>query len=326
MTRVVLLAGATGWVGRQLLPLLARQPYGVRCLEVWPEKLQGRVPEEVELVPGDLHDAASLAVALAGVETALYLVHAQSASGEDTAADRGAAETFGAAARAAGVRRLVYFGGFGPQPAGGPGGRGDASAALRASGVPVIELRASVILGAGGLCFEMLRALVERLPVLVAPRWMRAPVRPIFIDDVLASLLEAVQLPVDSHRTFVLGGPEAVSYGGLMREYARLRGLRRWIVPVPGDAAWLGTYGDWRTARNAFDVGQADLARLGFNRLGKEWILPVVSNKVTKQAAIIADLETAAALKLCSDYQARKLFCQVKKPEEIVAPFSVFWR
>ena len=95
---------------------------------------------------------------------------------------------------------------------------------------------------------------------------------------------------------------------------------------MPGDAAWLGTYGDWRTARQAFDVGQADLARLGFVRLGKEWILPVVSNKVTKQAAIIADLEPAAALKLCADYQARKLFCQVKKPEEIVPPFGAFWR
>ena len=95
---------------------------------------------------------------------------------------------------------------------------------------------------------------------------------------------------------------------------------------MPGDAAWLGTYGDWRSARHAFDVGQSDLARLGFTRLGKEWILPVASNKVTKQAAIIADLEPDAALKLCADYQARKLFCQVKKPEEIVAPFSVFWR
>jgi hypothetical protein len=94
---------------------------------------------------------------------------------------------------------------------------------------------------------------------------------------------------------------------------------------MPGDAAWLGTYGDWRSARHAFDVGQSDLARLGFTRLGKEWILPL-SNKVTKQAAIIADLEPDAALKLCADYQARKLFCQVKKPEEIVAPFGVFWR
>jgi len=94
---------------------------------------------------------------------------------------------------------------------------------------------------------------------------------------------------------------------------------------MPGDAAWLGTYGDWRSARHAFDVGQSDLARLGFTRLGKEWILPL-SNKVTKQAAIIADLEPDAALKLCADYQARKLFCQVKKPEEIVSPFGVFWR
>jgi D-alanyl-D-alanine carboxypeptidase len=95
---------------------------------------------------------------------------------------------------------------------------------------------------------------------------------------------------------------------------------------MPGDAAWLGTYGDWRTARHAFDVGQADLARLGFSRLGKEYILPVTSNKVTKQAAIIADLEPAAAQKLCADYGQRKLFCQVKKPEEFVSPFGVFWR
>jgi D-alanyl-D-alanine carboxypeptidase len=95
---------------------------------------------------------------------------------------------------------------------------------------------------------------------------------------------------------------------------------------MPGDAVWLGTYGDWKTARHTYDTGQADLVRLGVARLGKEYILPVTSNKVTKQAAIIADLEPAAAQKLCADYQARKLFCQVKKPEEFVPPFGVFWR
>jgi len=95
---------------------------------------------------------------------------------------------------------------------------------------------------------------------------------------------------------------------------------------MPGDAAWLGTYGDWRTARHAFDVGQSDLARLGVTRLGKEWILPVTSNKVTRQAAIIADLEPQAAQRLCADYQSRKRFCQVRKPGEITAPFSGFWR
>jgi D-alanyl-D-alanine carboxypeptidase len=95
---------------------------------------------------------------------------------------------------------------------------------------------------------------------------------------------------------------------------------------MPGDAAWLGTYPDWRSARHAYDVGQSDIARLGFTRLGKEWILPVTSNKVTKQAAIIADLEPATAQALCADYQARKLFCQVKKPQEITPPFGLFWR
>ncbi|WP_421996877.1 D-alanyl-D-alanine carboxypeptidase family protein [Reyranella sp.] len=95
---------------------------------------------------------------------------------------------------------------------------------------------------------------------------------------------------------------------------------------MPGDAVWLGTYGDWRTARHAYDVGQAELARLGITRLGKEYILPVTSNKVTRQAAIIADLEPAAAQKLCADYQARKLFCQIRKPQDFAPPFSGFWR
>ena len=95
---------------------------------------------------------------------------------------------------------------------------------------------------------------------------------------------------------------------------------------MPGDAAWLGTYGDWRTAKRAFDGGQADLVKLGVTRLGKEWILPVTANKATRQAAIIADLEPAAAQRLCADYQARKLFCEVKRPVEITPPFGVFAR
>jgi D-alanyl-D-alanine carboxypeptidase len=95
---------------------------------------------------------------------------------------------------------------------------------------------------------------------------------------------------------------------------------------MPGDAAWLGTYGDWRTARRVYDTGQADLVALGVTQIGKEYILPVTVNKVTKQAAIIADLEPAAAQKLCVSYKARKLFCEVKKPQDFSPPFSVFWR
>ena len=95
---------------------------------------------------------------------------------------------------------------------------------------------------------------------------------------------------------------------------------------MPGDAVWLGTFGDWRTAKNTFDAGQARLMAMGVGQHGKEYILPVTSNKVTKQAAIIADLEPGAAQKLCADYQARKSFCQVKKPSDFAAPFAGFWR
>jgi D-alanyl-D-alanine carboxypeptidase len=113
------------------------------------------------------------------------------------------------------------------------------------------------------------------------------------------------------------GGPVTVL------PYGECGGIR---YEFPGEAAWLGTYGDWRTARTAFDKGQAQLATLGFSRLGKEWILPVKSGEATRQAAIIADLEPGAAERLCADYQAKKLFCQVKKAGEMVAPFGGFWR
>lgn len=237
-----------------MLPLLARQPYDIRCLESWPEDLRGRVPTGVELVTADAHDPDSLAVALAGVETAFYLVHAQSASGETAEADRSAAEAFGDAARSAGVRRLVYFGGFGAAPS-VDGPRRSVGDALRASGVPVIEFRASIIIGSGSLCFEMIRSLVERLPVLPVPRWARATVHPIAIDDVLACLVEAVDLPADTHRTYLLGGAEAIGFDELMREYARMRGLRRWVVPLPGDLRRLSSL--------AVATVAADYARIG---------------------------------------------------------------
>jgi uncharacterized protein YbjT (DUF2867 family) len=214
--------------------MLVRQPYGVRCLESWPEDLRGRVPEGVELVRADAHDPAALAEAFDGVDTALYLVHAQSASGETAESDRKAAEAFGAAARTAGVRRLIYFGGLGPPP-GAHAARGSVGHALRTSGVPVIEFRASIIIGPGSLCFRMIRSLVERLPVLPAPRWARATVHPIAGEDVLACLVEAVDLAEDGHRTYLLGGPEAIAFTDLMLEYARKRGLRRWVAPLPGD-------------------------------------------------------------------------------------------
>jgi D-alanyl-D-alanine carboxypeptidase len=156
--------------------------------------------------------------------------------------------------------------------------------------------------------------------IAVAFGFRRADLR----DEFIVRLLdEAYALKTGSNRPKVWqirngqGGPATVLGQG---ECGTIR------YDMPGDAAWLGTFPDWRSARHAYDVGQSDIARLGFTRLGKEWILPVTLNKVTRQAAIIADLEPATAQALCADYQARKLFCQVKKPAEIVAPFGGFWR
>ena len=156
--------------------------------------------------------------------------------------------------------------------------------------------------------------------VAVAFGFRRADLR----DEFLVRLFdEAYALKTGGNRQKIWQLKNSPSTPTTVFEQADCHPLR---YDYPGDAAWVGTFGDWRAAKHAFDVGQSDLARLGITRLGKEWILPVSSNKVTKQAAVIADLEPGAAEKLCADYQGRKLFCQVRKSTDMTAPFSGFWR
>ncbi len=247
-TKLVLVTGATGYVGGRLLAVLAGAGYWVRCLARRPENLRQRVPGGVEVVAGDLLDAASLPAGLAGVSVAYYLVHSMGSAGDFEEQDRRAARNFAEAAKAAGVERIIYLGGLGED-------EGDLSAhlrsrhevgeILRAAGVGVIEFRASIIIGSGSLSFEMIRALVERLPVMVTPRWVRVLAQPIAINDMLAYLLAAAELSQPGSATFEVGGPDVVSYADLMREYARQRGLRRWMIPVPVltprlSSLWLG--------------------------------------------------------------------------------------
>jgi uncharacterized protein YbjT (DUF2867 family)/uncharacterized protein YndB with AHSA1/START domain len=186
--------------------------------------------------------------ALAGVDAAFYLVHSMGATGNFEEQDRQAAENFGAAARAAGVKRIIYLGGLaedGQELSAHLRSRHEVGECLRKSGVPVIEFRASIIIGSGSLSFEMIRALVERLPVMVTPRWVRVTAQPIAIGDVLAYLRAALSLKIDGSVIAEIGGPDQVSYGELMREYARQRGLRRCMIPVPLltprlSSLWLG--------------------------------------------------------------------------------------
>ncbi len=236
MSGLVLLTGATGYVGGRLLRRLEGCGRPVRCLARRPEFLKGRVGPATEIVAGDLLDADSLGPALGGVDTAYYLVHSMGAPGPFEEKDRAAARNFAAAAAAAGVSRIIYLGGLGEETGGLSAhlrSRHEVGEILGSGRTPVIEFRASIIIGSGSLSFEMIRALVERLPGMVTPRWVRVPAQPIAINDVLAYLQAALDLPPSGHRIFEIGGPDRVSYGDLMREYALQRGLRRVMIPVP---------------------------------------------------------------------------------------------
>jgi uncharacterized protein YbjT (DUF2867 family) len=154
-----------------------------------------------------------------------------------SALDEQAARHFGQAARAAGVRRIVYLGGLGAADATALSehlrSRQETGDVLRASGVPVVELRASIVIGSGGLSYEMVRALVERLPVMICPRWVQVQTQPIAIEDLVAYLVAARDLPPGAEGIYEIGGPDVVSYRDIMLEYARQRGLRRCLIPVP---------------------------------------------------------------------------------------------
>jgi uncharacterized protein YbjT (DUF2867 family) len=232
----ILLTGATGYVGGVLLGELQRQGHVVRCLARRPEKLAGRTGPAIEVVTGDAADPDDLARACSGVDVAYWLVHSMEGGVDYERADRLAAERFAAAAKAAGVKRVVYLGGLGADDdrlSAHLRSRHEVGAILRAGGGDVVEFRASIIVGAGSFSFDLVRTLVERLPVMICPAWLATPTQPIAIGDVVAYLAAAIGLPPGPPRIFEIGGPDRVSYGAIMQEYSRQRGLRRLMIPVP---------------------------------------------------------------------------------------------
>jgi uncharacterized protein YbjT (DUF2867 family) len=244
----ILLTGATGYVGGRLLQTLEARGHRVRCLTRRPEVLwQGAGPAR-EVVKGDVLDRASLDAALRGVSDAYYLIHSMGTAGSFEEADRDGATNFGAAAKAAGVSRIIYLGGLGREDdalSAHLRSRQEVGRILRQSGVPVIEFRASIVIGSGSLSFEMIRSLVDRLPVMITPKWVSVVAQPIAIDDLLAYLVAALTLPLSASQVYEIGGADRVSYAGLMRMYARLSGRRLRMIPVPVlspylSSLWLG--------------------------------------------------------------------------------------
>src|SRR5690242_584324 len=257
---LILLTGGSGYVGGRLIPLLEKQGVRLRCLARSPEKMRSRVQPGTEIVQGDVLDPASLDRALQGVQTAYYLVHLMSGSKDFEKEDRQAALNFAGAAKQAGVRRIIYLGGLGddadPKLSPHLRSRHEVGQILRDSGVETVEFRASMVIGAGSLSFELMRSLTDRLPVMLCPRWLTTPTQPIAVDDVLGYLLAALDLPPGGGRVFEVGGTDVSTYGDLIREYARQRGLRRRLISVPVLTPWLS--GLWLALITpaSFEVGR----------------------------------------------------------------------
>ncbi|MGE0606848.1 MAG: NAD(P)H-binding protein [Pirellulales bacterium] len=257
---VILLTGGTGYVGGRLIPLLEQQGVTLRCLARKPEKLQAVVQPRTEIVQGDVLDRGSLDAALQGVHTAYYLVHLMSGAGDFEEQDRQAASNFAQAAKLAGVRRIIYLGGLGDDsdPTLSPHlrSRHEVGKILRESGVEVIEFRASVVIGAGSLSFDLIKTLTDRLPVMICPQWLTTPTQPIAVDDVLAYLLSAKDLTPGESRIFEIGCEDVTTYGGMIREYARQRDLRRWLIYVPVLTPYLSSLWLALVTPTKFEVGR----------------------------------------------------------------------
>jgi uncharacterized protein YbjT (DUF2867 family) len=234
---LILVSGVTGYIGGRLVPRLLAAGHRVRCLARDPSRLEGHGwREQVEVVAGDVLEPSTLAAAMEGVETAYYLVHSMAGGRAYHERDLEGARNFSQSLRDAGGRRIIYLGGLGDPSA--PlslhlRSRQQTGDVLRESGVSVTEFRAAVIVGSGSLSFELVRYLTERVPLLICPRWVFTRVQPISTRNVLEYLVLALSTPASEGQVIEIGGSDILTYAEMMTGYARVRGLRRRVVPVP---------------------------------------------------------------------------------------------
>jgi uncharacterized protein YbjT (DUF2867 family) len=236
-SRLVLLTGATGYIGGRLVPRLLEAGYPIRCLVRESGRLQGRPwSDQVEVIEGDTLQPETLPAAMKDVWATYYLIHSLSDTRGNHDRDVVGARNFGQAAQEAGVERIFYLGGLGHPDAAGSAllrSRQEAGVALAQAGVPVTEFRAALIVGAGSLCFEMIRYLVERQPVAFCPCWAHTRNQPTAIRDLLRHMVAALKVPESAGRIIEVGGADVLTFAEMMKGYAEVRGLRCYVVTVP---------------------------------------------------------------------------------------------
>lgn len=234
--KLMLVTGANGYVGSRLAQKLIDLDYNVRCMSRLLHEGDVDFIPKAQWVQADALKPETLENALKDVDTAYYLIHSMGSHKEFGAFDKEAAQNFCRAASKAKVRRIIYLGGLGRSTdklSPHLQSRQEVGALLRAASCEVIEFRASIIIGPGSISFELIRGLVERLPIMVTPKWVSIKTQPIYIDDVISYLIQGASVAIDKNAVFEIGGSEALSYGDLMRVYAELRGLKRFMIPVP---------------------------------------------------------------------------------------------
>ncbi len=245
-TKPILVTGATGYVGGNLVPRLLEEGYRVRILVRNPENLQAKPwASKVEVYRGDVLEPATLGLALSGIEVTYYLIHSIVSGKTFAERDTAAARNFGEAVIKTGVKRVIYLGGLGDPETNLSEhlrSRQKTGDILRQSGACITEFRAAIIVGAGSISFEMIRYLTERIPIMICPRWVRSKVQPIAIDDVIKYLVSAVKNPRSAGQIIEIGGADVLNYGDMMKLYARVRGLYRLLLNVPVLTPRLSSY------------------------------------------------------------------------------------
>ena len=244
--KLILVTGATGYVGGRLVPRLLDAGYRVRCLVRDPARLQGRPwLKRVEIVTGDALTQGTLAEAMQGVSVAYYLIHGKQGGRDSADRDLTVARNFADAADEAKIERIIYLGELvDPTSDLSPylRARHETGYILRYSSVPVTEFRAGMIIGSGSVLFEMVRYLTEREPVLVCPAWYFSQAQPIAIRDVLSYLINAIETPESIGRLIEIGGPTRLTYADMLLGYAKERELKRWLIRTPVYAPRLSAY------------------------------------------------------------------------------------